>query len=121
MGCPGCLDYGYGLFSEENIDFITALAQQKVVAVDSRYNIGAFKGVTLVNPNQAEAERYSEIDIVSTDTLHAAWAANPTKTLRPRAALITQGNKGMTLFEEDKVPYHIRFTAGMRSLMSRCR
>ncbi len=104
-------DYGYGLFSKEIIEFLSNLAKEKIVVVDSRYNLGAFKGVTLVSPNQAEAQEFTGIEIVNTDALRSA-GEKILKATHSRAALITRGNKGMTLFETDKDPYHIPVYGG---------
>ena len=99
-------DYGYGLFTRKVLSIIKNFAKSKIVAVDSRYHMREFTGVTIVTPNQAEAEQLTGIAIDSEETLHQA-GKKILATIKPKAALITQGNKGMTLFERGKKPLHI--------------
>ena len=99
-------DYGYGFVTNNILSFIKAFARKKIVVVDSRYRMGEFIGVTIVTPNQSEAEEFTGIEIRDEKTLHAAGSAI-LKGLKCRAVLITQGNKGMTLFERGTTPAHI--------------
>ena len=99
-------DYGYGIFTKKILGFIRHCARDKIVAVDSRYHMAAFKGVTIITPNQSEAEQITGIAIQDEAGLHRA-GRKLLRLIKCRAALITQGNKGMTLFEADKTPLHI--------------
>jgi len=99
-------DYGYGIFTKKILAFIRHCARDKIVAVDSRYHMNAFKGVTIITPNQSEAEQITGIAIQDEASLHRA-GRKLLRLIKCRAALITQGNKGMTLFEPDKAPLHI--------------
>ncbi len=99
-------DYGYGIFTKKILAFIRHCARDKIVAVDSRYHMAAFKGATIITPNQSEAEQITGIAIQDEASLHRA-GRKLLRLIKCRAALITQGNKGMTLFEPDKTPLHI--------------
>jgi rfaE bifunctional protein kinase chain/domain len=99
-------DYGYGIFTPKVLNSLKQLARKKTVVVDSRYHMKEFKGVTIITPNQAEAEQLTGIEIRDRASLHRA-GEKLLRTIRPRAVLITMGNKGMTLFEQGKKPQHI--------------
>ena len=99
-------DYGYGIFTKKILAFIKRCARDKIVAVDSRYHMASFKGTTIVTPNLSEAEQITGIAIQDEAGLHRA-GRKLLRLIKCRAALITQGNKGMTLFEPDKTPLHI--------------
>jgi len=99
-------DYGYGIFSKKVLGCLKKIARKKIVVVDSRYHMKDFRGVTIITPNQAEAEQLTGIEVHDRASLHRA-GEKLLKTIRPKAALITMGNKGMTLFEQGKKPLHI--------------
>ena len=99
-------DYGYGIFTRKVLGFIKQFARGKIVIVDSRYHMASFKGVTIITPNQAEAEKITAITIHNEESLHRA-GRKLLQQIKCRAALITQGNKGMTLFEHDRKPLYI--------------
>jgi rfaE bifunctional protein kinase chain/domain len=99
-------DYGYGFITRRISAVIRAFARTKPVVVDSRYRMRDFKGVTIVTPNQSEAEELAGIAIKDSATLCAA-GTTILKILRTKAALITRGNEGMTLFEQRRKPVHI--------------
>ncbi len=99
-------DYGYGIFTKKMLACIKKAARDKIVVVDSRYHMPKFKGATVITPNQAEAEEITGISIGDADSLHQA-GGKLLKIIGCSSALITQGNKGMTLFEGKKKPLHI--------------
>jgi rfaE bifunctional protein kinase chain/domain len=99
-------DYGYGFVTSRILSFIREFARTVAVVADSRYHLRDFKGVTIVTPNQSEAEELTGIEIGDTKSLYATGAAL-LKNLATKAVLITQGNEGMTLFERRKKPLHI--------------
>jgi D-glycero-beta-D-manno-heptose-7-phosphate kinase len=99
-------DYGYGIFAKKVLAFIKQFARDKIVVVDSRYHMQYFKGATIITPNQSEAEQITGLEIQDDATLHQA-GGKLLQLIKCRAALITQGNKGMTLFEHNKKPLHI--------------
>jgi D-glycero-beta-D-manno-heptose-7-phosphate kinase len=69
-----------------------------------------YRGAAVVTPNQAEAEQATGVRIRDTASLHEA-GQRILKTLRCRAALITRGEHGMALFEQEKKPVEIPTTA----------
>jgi rfaE bifunctional protein kinase chain/domain len=99
-------DYGYGFITKNILAFIKDFSRRKPVIVDSRYQMKNFRGVTMVTPNQSEAEAVTGITITDDETLSAA-GGKLLKLLQLQAVLITQGNRGMTLFEKGKKPSHI--------------
>jgi rfaE bifunctional protein kinase chain/domain len=99
-------DYGYNFVTRKMLVFIKNFARKKIVLVDSRYRMKDFKGVTMVTPNQSEAEAFTGMEIKDNKALLAA-GRKIIKQLACKAALITQGNEGMTLFEKGKTPVHI--------------
>lgn len=99
-------DYGYGMCNRTIREFIKRFSKEKIVVVDSRYHIGAFTGATIVTPNLSEAEHFTGIKIKDDKTLQLA-GNKILRTIKARAALITRGNKGMTLFERGSPPLHI--------------
>ncbi|HNU72548.1 MAG TPA: PfkB family carbohydrate kinase [Thermodesulfobacteriota bacterium] len=99
-------DYGYGVVSRRIISDLRTLAKKKVVVVDSRYQVVRFRGVTAVTPNTAEAEQATRIRIKEeTDAERAGRQLQ--RRLGLKAALITRGNRGMTLFEQTGGVHHI--------------
>jgi len=99
-------DYGYNFVTRNMLVFIKNFARKKIVLVDSRYRMKDFKGVTMVTPNQSEAEAFTGMEIKDNKALLAA-GRKIIKQLVCKAVLITQGNEGMTLFEIGKTPVHI--------------
>lgn len=99
-------DYGYGLFTGQVLACLKKLARKKIMVVDSRYHMREFKGATIVTPNQAEAEQVTGISITGTESLYRA-GEKLLKIVKPKAALITLGNKGMVLFQPQAPPLHI--------------
>ncbi|MCX5904826.1 MAG: bifunctional ADP-heptose synthase [Proteobacteria bacterium] len=99
-------DYGYGFVTGKILAFIRGFARTRTVVADSRYRMRDFKGVTIVTPNQSEAEELAGIEIKDRKTLNAA-GNKLLKNLGTKAVLITQGNEGMTLFERGRKPVHI--------------
>lgn len=92
-------DYGYDIITPRLLERIKEIAREKVVVVDSRYRICEFIGVTIVAPNESEAEAASGIPIEGEDTL-TEIGLQLLKKIRPEAVVITRGNKGMMLFEK---------------------
>ena len=77
------------------------------VLVDPKVrHFARYKGVTVVTPNQIEAEQATGLRIRDTGELVAAGQRLLT-LLGCAAALITRGEHGMSLFEKGKKPVHI--------------
>ncbi|HTB23504.1 MAG TPA: bifunctional ADP-heptose synthase [bacterium] len=102
-------DYGNGLMTPRLLKHVNALAARLprlVVCVDSRYQLGGYRAVTVITPNETEAapaagfEDYREEDL---DRIGKALL----KRTRARMVLVTRGSRGMSLFRgarRDDVP-----------------
>lgn len=120
-------DYGYGGTCEALRDQLREIAQRKPVVADSRYDIHLFRGMTVVKPNEEEAEAAarrlnlsltgssdgSSVSVVAAPrggrsspqreqgTVAAGHEGELATALAERleagAALVTLGNKGMVL------------------------
>lgn len=77
--------------------------------VDSRYNVMAFKGVTVVKQNESEAAAAVGLKLLDSKSLITAGKTLLSR-LEAQAVLITQGPDGMTLFEVDDKFTHIPVT-----------
>jgi D-glycero-beta-D-manno-heptose-7-phosphate kinase len=102
-------DYAKGVITPHVVESIVAFASKKgiFVAVDPKEkHFSAYRGVSLITPNQKEAEVGSGIKIHDSDSLKAAgWKLK--ETLDVAACLITLGEQGMALFEAPRQFTHI--------------
>jgi rfaE bifunctional protein kinase chain/domain len=94
-------DYGNGLMTPRllrRVNLLAARMPRLVVCVDSRYQLGAYRGVTVITPNETEAapaagfEDYREGDL---DRIGKALL----RRTRARMVLVTRGSRGMSLFQ----------------------
>jgi rfaE bifunctional protein kinase chain/domain len=105
-GCADTMiasDYGYGVFTENLIGRLAAIAGSEwcKVYVDSRFQMLEFKDAYLLTPNEPEAAAASRTEIRTDDdvvrvadrVLHGAAA---------HALVITRGKKGMYLKEDGR-------------------
>ena len=99
-------DYGYGVVSDRIISLIQTLAKQKMVVVDSRYQLMRFRGVTAVTPNESEAEKAIRMRLFEDHGVERAAHVLMEK-LKLQAVLITRGNRGMTLLEKPARIFHL--------------
>jgi len=97
-------DYGHGTVDNRIIDIMRDTAKDKIVVGDSRYNLNAFKGLTIITPNESEA--YS-LSLMDEGCNIEAVGKNIMGFMDLSALLITRGNKGMSLFLQDGSVYHI--------------
>jgi D-beta-D-heptose 7-phosphate kinase/D-beta-D-heptose 1-phosphate adenosyltransferase len=65
-----------------------------------------YRGVTLVTPNQVEAEQATGVGIEDEKGLLAA-GRRILSLLGCRAALVTRGEHGLSLFEKNRTPVHV--------------
>ncbi len=93
-------DYGYDMITRSIIECIGVLAKDKLVVADSRHRIKEFKCVTIITPNESEAAEATNKKINSKNHLFEA-GKQLLREVNTKAVLITQGNRGMTLFEDD--------------------
>jgi rfaE bifunctional protein kinase chain/domain len=102
-------DYQKGVVTRRLMNKVLAAARRTGVPllVDPKVrHFGLYRGATIVTPNQMEAEQATGVRIRDTASLHEA-GRRILKSLRCRAALITRGEHGMTLFEQGKKPVEI--------------
>ncbi len=97
-------DYGYGFC--ESCDLLSLL-KGKVVAVDSRFNLGSFCGATTATPNEEEFEKEIGKEIPKDNKQFYKEGENLRRRLNLEALLVTRGSKGMALFERNKKPLEI--------------
>lgn len=90
-------DYGLGVITDSVREAATRAARKIIVTVDSRHAADRFQNVTAITPNEEEVEELVGFVLVE-DRLDEAGAVLLEKT-HARAALITRGSKGMSLFE----------------------
>ena len=94
-------DYGKGVVTRRLMDGIRSLSQdnQFILAVDPTVrNLALYKDVTLITPNNYEAQQMSGVHIEDDQSLRRA-GAHLLEELGCQMVLVTQGDKGMTLFE----------------------
>ena len=94
-------DYGKGVVTRSLMDGLRSLGQdgQSILAVDPTVrNLALYKDVTLITPNNYEAQRMSGIQIEDDQSIRRA-GAHLLEELGCQTVLITQGDKGMTLIE----------------------
>jgi D-glycero-beta-D-manno-heptose-7-phosphate kinase len=109
-------DYGKGFLSTELVSQIaeTARLAGKIVAADPNpRNLIKWRGLTVIKPNRSEAFLAAGIPAGDTDTVppqdpdlkHAGEAL--LKKWETEYILITLGEHGMMLFQEDEIPHYI--------------
>ena len=93
-------DYGIGMMTQKVIDTAieTAKKHNKFIAVDAQDDLGRFKGVTILTPNQPDAEKTIGYKITDKETLLKAGNDLLEKTSSD-TVLLTRGGEGMVLFE----------------------
>jgi rfaE bifunctional protein kinase chain/domain len=96
-------DYDYELLSPDVCAWLRAAASRKPVIVDSRHRLKEFAGVTVVTPNEEEAEEASGLKIEQTSDAHAV-GSGLLEGLGTGAVLLTRGKHGMLLFERGRAP-----------------
>lgn len=96
-------DYNYGVADKETAAAVRNIAAEKGIPliIDSRFRLREFAGATSATPNQEEVEQILGKGLTpdDCDRLRAE--------LRYDSMLVTCGNKGMILTEEDKEPLQI--------------
>ncbi len=97
-------DYNKGMITAELMDMIRAVVNEQkpmpVICDPKPEAMERFAGVTMITPNNHEAELMSGVRIKDLADLDRAAAAIMEK-LSPRALLITRGEAGMALYDEN--------------------
>lgn len=102
-------DYNKGLLTEVFAQGVISLARQNrlIITGDPKpENIHKFKSVTLISPNQSEAEKAAGLRITNQKTLIQA-GKRILQQLGCEAVLVTRGEAGMSLFEQGGHVSHI--------------
>jgi rfaE bifunctional protein kinase chain/domain len=99
-------DYGYGLITDRIREKVKSLFPQKIVVADSRYANSDFRTITAITPNESEALAFGRDFLAGEDDIFVI-GQQILEVLNLRAALVTRGNKGMTLFERGAKPVEI--------------
>ena len=94
-------DYGIGIMTPKVIDAATLAAKKNnlVLAVDSQTKLTRFNDITVITPNQPEAEATLGYEIKDEKTLEIA-GNELLKRTNAQMILITRGSQGMTLFDQ---------------------
>ena len=102
-------DYGKGLLTRKLIRTIIQRANktQKLIMVDPKLkNFFSYKGATVITPNTQEASEASRIHMIGESSVEK-MGKKLLKRLKCDALVITQGEKGMTIFEPHQEPYTV--------------
>ncbi len=94
-------DYGNGVFTKRIQKEIVSMANQhgQLIAVDSRYQLQSFQGITIATPNKEEAESVVGYKLNSRERIEkAGWQLK--EELKAAAILITLSGEGMQLFTD---------------------
>lgn len=102
-------DYDKGAISAKLIEKVLAFAESNNIPtyIDPKFdNFLYYKGVTVLKPNQKEAAQALDMPIKSMNDVNVA-GAKLKDVLGCKNVLLTLGNKGMMLFEENGSTHHI--------------
>jgi len=100
-------DYGSGALGPTAIEALRRVKGRGVpVCVDSRYNLRAFTGLTMVKPNEVELETASGVALSSPGGFERA-ARTLIRRLTCEVLLVTRGRNGMTVFRRGEAPVHV--------------
>jgi D-glycero-beta-D-manno-heptose-7-phosphate kinase len=96
-------DYGYGAVTEKMFEIAIEVSSNRNIPllVDSRFDLERFTGATAATPNQEEVENILGRDLTIKDCERLR------ERLNLKALLVTRGNKGMFLLEENRAPLEI--------------
>ena len=103
-------DYGKGLICEPVLNAAIKLAHHyhKIITVDPKVeHFLKYKKVTCITPNHLEAAQGSHYPVPTDQAETELLGEKIVKKLKCRSLLITQGERGMTLFEQGRKAIHI--------------
>jgi rfaE bifunctional protein kinase chain/domain len=98
-------DYGYGLAKAAEAERYARKAA--LSALDSRFGIKSFHGLTTATPNEEEFGEASGADAKDGGKMLERAGEKLRGELGLQALLVTRGSRGMSLFEKGKKPLHI--------------
>lgn len=101
-------DYAKGFLTEKMLERLitTANYHSKMIMVDPKgKDYRKYKNASIITPNRKEAAEAAVLEEKSADVVEKA-GTELLKKLALKSVLITQGEEGMTLFEEGKLPQH---------------
>lgn len=96
-------DYNYGAVFSEIVEDARTISRERGIPliVDSRFRLTDLPNATTATPNREEVEQILGKDFTSDD------CSQLRERLGYQALLVTNGNQGMTLFEENAPPLQI--------------
>jgi D-glycero-beta-D-manno-heptose-7-phosphate kinase len=98
-------DYDKGVLTPRVLQEVLASAANKIVCLDPKIkNFALYRPVTVITPNQLEAERATGLEITDEDSFLAA-AQRIREMLACPHVLITRGEHGMSLLSEEAVTH----------------
>jgi rfaE bifunctional protein kinase chain/domain len=102
-------DYGYGMLHPGNIPGVLQLAGElgSRVVVDSRTQLGLYRGVTAAAPNLEEAEEAAGMTVGRDTRRLEEMGAKLCQELSLDSLLVTLGSRGMALFQRGAEPIHL--------------
>ncbi len=106
-------DYAKGLITRGLMSRLVSAARRHhvpLLADPKVRHASMYRGVTVVTPNQQEAEQVAGVRISDQASLQEA-GGRLLKRLRCHAVLITRGEHGMSLFAAGQRPYHVNTAA----------
>jgi len=93
-------EYGYGAAAPGLLRAIRGVAPEARVSVDSRHLVGDFEGVDLITPNEWEAATWLGVPVEEDEEAREA-ALELKRRSGAGAVLLTRGNRGMVLADEE--------------------
>jgi len=100
-------DYGSGTVGPSAIEALRRLHRRGVpVCVDSRYNLRAFTGLTMVKPNEVELETASGVSLAQRGGLERAARALQ-RRVGCEVLLVTRGRNGMSVFRRGQATVNV--------------
>ncbi|BDG06057.1 bifunctional heptose 7-phosphate kinase/heptose 1-phosphate adenyltransferase [Anaeromyxobacter oryzae] len=100
-------DYGSGAVGPAAIEALRRVKRAGTpVCVDSRYNLRAYTGLTMVKPNEVELETASGVSLAQPNGVEKAARAL-LRRVDCDVLLVTRGRNGMSVFRPGLPPVHI--------------
>lgn len=98
-------DYGYGLVEAASV--ASYAPRVAVSALDTRFGLKTFRGLTTATPNEEEFTAAAGSESAESTPALERGGETLRQELGLKALLVTRGSRGMCLFEVGKKPEHI--------------